>query len=79
VARLSTTKYCGYCRNYWPEDDHVKVKKGKPGHQVTVTQCGPCFLARQNKAANTKRFESILDRTKAENKRAYGHFDKESR
>jgi len=69
-------KHCSYCRRWHPQDDFFKVRKGKWG-QITVAQCGNCNRSRKDKAANQERFDSMVERTKVENKRAYGYFDKE--
>lgn len=69
-------KHCAYCKNWWPQDDFVKVKRGKWG-QITVSQCGNCHRARQNKALNQERFDTMVANVKAANIRSYGYFDKE--
>lgn len=70
------TKRCPYCQNQWPADDFKKLRRGTHG-QVTVIQCGACYRARQNPAANKKRLETMVANNKAANQRAYGHFEKE--
>jgi|GEM_PF-5007212 ribosomal protein S26 len=70
------TKHCSYCRRWHPEDDFFKVQKGKWG-QSTVAQCGNCFRSRKDKAANQVRFDAMVERTKAENKRIYGGIARE--
>jgi hypothetical protein len=70
------TKHCSYCRRWRPEDDFFKVQKGKWG-QITVAQCGNCFRSRMDKGANQVRFDAMVERTKAENKRIYGGIARE--
>jgi uncharacterized Zn finger protein len=70
------TKRCPYCQRLHPEDDFVKVIKGRGG-KITVSQCGNCYRARQNPAANTERLAVMVADNKAANRRAYGNFAKE--
>lgn len=70
------TKRCPYCQRLQPEDDFLKIVKGRGG-KITVLQCGNCYRARQNPDANTERLAAIVADNKAANKRAYRSFTKE--
>lgn len=63
-------KRCPYCQRLHPEDDFMKVAKGKGG-KVIVAQCGPCYRARQNPEANKERLEVMIANNKEVNKRAF--------
>ena len=63
-------KLCPYCQRLHPEDDFHRLVKGRGG-KIIVYQCGPCYKARQNPAANKERLEIMVSNNKLTNKRAF--------
>ena len=63
-------KLCPYCQRLHPEDDFHRLVKGRGG-KIIVYQCGPCYKARQNPAANKERLEIMVSNNKLANKRAF--------
>ena len=63
-------KLCPYCQRLHPEDDFHRLVKGRGG-KIIIYQCGPCYKARQNPAANKERLEIMVSNNKLANKRAF--------
>ncbi len=69
-------KRCPYCQHLHPEDDFMKVAKGRGG-KVIVAQCGPCYRARQNPEAYKGRLDALVAHNKEANKRTFTALAKE--
>ena len=69
-------KKCHYCGGFHPEDQFVKLKRGRGGRQ-TVIMCLPCHEARKNPKATQDRLEQIIAAKKAEIRRNFNTSYKE--
>ena len=69
-------KRCPYCGGIYPEDQFVKLKKGRGG-RVTTIMCLPCHEARKNPKATQDRLEQIIAAKKAEIRRNFNVYHKE--
>lgn len=73
---MSNLKCCNYCQRLHPDDDFVKLSKGRGG-RVKVTMCGPCHRRRKDPVRNKAEFDIMVENAKLANKRAYRNFEKE--
>ena len=75
VAGLNHKK-CHYCGWLYPEDQFVKLKRGRGGRQ-TVIMCLPCHEARKNTKATQERLDQIIAAKKAAIRRNFNTSYKE--
>ena len=69
VARLNM-KRCPYCGWLYPEDQFVKLKRGRGGRSTTI-MCLPCRDARKKPKETLERLEQIIAAKKAELRRNF--------
>ena len=75
VARLNM-KRCPYCGWLYPEDQFVKLKRGRGGRSTTI-MCLPCRDARKKPKETLERLEQIIAAKKAEIRRNFNTSYKE--
>ena len=69
-------KKCPYCGWLYPEDQFVKLKRGRGGRSTTI-MCSPCRDARRKPEATQDRLDQIIAAKKAEIRRNFNVYHKE--